>query len=151
MNKHEENYDAKRRWQETRIKQFSYVNYLVLTLALAILGFAVSLVAEIESFRDTQCILILRFHRLSLISFSASIVLGILCSYARLIDFRKTSKIAKLRYNSGGRTTSKIQELRSATKKLGKYSWCFLGWQIHAFIVGFVFLMIAILLWRSNS
>ncbi len=148
MNEQDRLYDAKTRWQETRIKQFSYVNYLVLTLALATLGFAVSLVAENDSFRTKQCAWFFGFHLFSLFSFLASIFSGIYCACLRLRDFRNTSKITRLKYSSGGRITLQVRELRSKTKGLGERSWCVLRWQICTFNAGLVSLILAILLWR---
>ena len=151
MNEQDRLYDAKVRWQETRVNQFSYVNYLILTLSLATLGFAVSLVTENYLFRTAMSTLFFWLHLFSVFCVLVSIGSGIFCAYTRLKDFRKTAKITRLKYERGNLTaTPKIKKLRCKTKKLGKRSWCFLQCQIWLFGIGLVALISAITVWRFD-
>ena len=137
-------HDARVRWQETSMKQFTYVNYLVLTLSLAALGFTISLLFEDNV---SKVIPFVYNHRASLLIFALSIVVGIICSIARLYDFRWTAKIARLKNKNGSRDD--IEALRCRTKLLGERSWRFLWLQISLFLFGLFFLMLAIVsLWR---
>ena len=152
MNDDEKLYDRKVRWQETRIKQFSHANYIILTLSLAIFGFAVSLITKDDFLVKTQSMWFFGTHLLSLICFAVSIYLGVCCAYNRLKDFRKTAKIALLKYRQRNSTeTPEIKELRCETNKLGEYSWCFLKWQIRTFAVGFLFLILALVPWLLSN
>ena len=144
MNKDEKRYDKRVRWQETRIRQMSYVNYLILTLSLAVLGFAISPLFEKGVSPSILC-------KLALISLAASMILGIFCAVCRLEDFRKTARITKLKCHNDRKVqnNSEIKDLRVCTKSLGKWSWVFLRFQIFLFFFGFVLLMLAIVsLWR---
>ncbi len=131
--------DAFVRWQETSMKQMSYVNYLILTLSLAIIGFAVSLMFEDEF--DVEDIS-LHLYKSALILLSVSIVVGIICAIFRLKDFRTTEKITRQKQKGAGHND--LKELRACAECLGKGSWFFLWWQVRFFLSGFILLMFAI-------
>ena len=158
MNEQDRLYDAKVRWQETRVNQFSYVNYLILTLSLATLGFAVSLVTENYLFRTAVSTLCFWLHLFSvfcvlvpIFCFFISILLGVCCAYTRLKDFRKTAKIADLKYKRGNLTaTPEIKTLQRETNEHGECSWKLLQCQIRFFVIGIVVLMIVIVIHRFN-
>ncbi len=142
MNRQEKLYDKRVRWQETRIKQFSYVNYLVLTLALAASGFVLTMMPN----NSNYVVSFLCTYQLPFICFVLSILLGIWCANNRLRDFRATARITKLKYKGKDEDENgnKIDDLRALTKKLGQRSWIILWWQIGLFVAG-ILLPIAII------
>ena len=152
MNDDEKLYDRKVRWQETRIKQFSHANYLILTFSLAILGFAVSLATTNNFSTITLGMWFVVPYAISLICFVISICLGVYCTYTRLKDFQKTAKITRLQYSQGNFTeTPEIKKLRCETHKLGECSWCLLRCQICTFASGFIFLIFALVPWWLST
>ena len=132
------------RWQETSMNQFSYVNYLILTLSLAILSFAVSLMFEDKFDKVVSYICLYNF---SLKLLLISIIVGIICAFIRLEDFRKTARIARRKQKGAG--YNDLKELRACAKCLGKWSRCTLWIQSGLFGIGFTLLMLAMgLSWR---
>ena len=136
--------DAHARWQNTRIQQFSYVNYLILTFTLAVLGFA----ADFWTSNDTagaDCWIFWVSMLCSLFLLLLSIFLGIGCAMCRLCDYRKTTEIARLNSKVGGKCRSELaKKIRRRARILGKRSWHFLAWQVGTFVVGLIFLAVVI-------
>ena len=126
-----------RQWEETRINQFSYVNYLILTFALATLGFAV----DLDEDTSMYAIDIWRWRGVSFLL--ASVLLGIACAMSRLYDYKKTAQRALLDHDKGREySTDESLRLHYVAKKLGKISWWFLKYQVGAFVVGLIFLVV---------
>ena len=124
-----------RQWEETRINQFSYVNYLILTFALATLGFA----ADLGEDTGMHAVGVWGWHAVSFLL--ASVLFGIACAISRLYDYRMTAKRALVDYGKGREySTDASLCLHYAAKQLGKISWWFLKWQVGAFVVGLIFL-----------
>jgi hypothetical protein len=75
------------RWENYRIKHFSFCINLFLTFAVAALGFTLSLIKDsgFSSLPGTGKALYL-----SVISFAGSIILGTVATLSRLLDFRCT-------------------------------------------------------------
>ncbi|SRR6266480_7405095 len=105
------------RWQSIRIAQFSYSVNLILGLAVAALGFQVTLLMN-DHFHPVgwqKCA-----FGLSILTLLSSIGLGIWCTINRLRDFRATSKAARLREDKAPH--HEIQRHRDLYDKLGDRS-----------------------------
>jgi len=78
----------------------------------------------------------------SLVAFILPVGIGIWCVINRLIDFRKTRKIARDREDWESDNIGKIEidrrleARRAETKKLGKRTWLLFWWQIGTFVFG---------------
>lgn len=155
MQSKQELYDAKKRWEETRVKQFSFTNNLFLTLAVGALGFAVSLPIDSEiNFACEYPHCASGSYWLSVLLFLVSILLGIACTITRLRDFRESARRDFLRYNCG---QSPVKDKRGishyvcSTKELGKCSWCLLRWQIFIFALGVMLFTAAMVTWKFHT
>ena len=80
------------RWQGTTIAQLGYAVNLILSLATASLGFCFVLVKD-EDYA-TGCWGKVLFA-LSLLLLIVSVISGVACVINRLVDFRKTARIAR--------------------------------------------------------
>ena len=138
-NEKQKHHDAFVRWQMASMNQFSYINYIVLTLSLAVLGFGTSLRFE-ESFKEIVYCLCL--FKISLGLMATSMIVGIICAILRSEDFRKTAKIARLKCTDGNE--NKIEKLSDCTKCLGKWSRGIFWVQSGLFLLGSVLLMLTI-------
>src|SRR3989344_1899197 len=95
------------RWQGITISQLSYAVNLILGLAVAALGFVITLLLNKEFIPVSwmKCT-----FSVALLSLLASIGLGIWCVVNRLRDFRATKEVARKREK--GATDSELQPLR---------------------------------------
>lgn len=135
------------RWQSTAITQMGYAVNLILTLATASLGFTLQSVKD-HSFTsgcwDKCCVVLAGLCLL------VSVGLGIWCVINRLIDFRKTKDIARVRETLGSadpdRTDiqKRLDERREETKRLGRRTWVIFWWQVGTFGAGVLLLVIAV-------
>lgn len=126
------NKDSSIRWQEIRIKQLGYVNYLLILVASGILTFQNNIWLN-RSFTNIQKI---SFNE-SNFFFFVSIVIGIILAVNRLFSFRNTAKIARLR--GKGKTIS-INQLRKKTDRIDCWTWILLYFQLFTFLTGVIFL-----------
>lgn len=133
------------RWQSNRITQFGHVTNLILTLATASLGFALTLLKDPRIGR-LSCLWLL-----AVVTLLGSIAVGIWCSINRLDDFRETAKIAgeRERMEEGNFTRNEIdarlEHLREANRRQGERTWTLFYWQIGTFGAGIMFLVVAFL------
>lgn len=128
------------RWQSTTIAQLTYSVNLILGLAVAALGFQVTLLLN-EKFVPMgwqKCV-----FGISMLALLLSIALGIWCVINRLRDFRATTKAASLR--EYGRTEDEIRPYRDLYTKLGETTWALFCWQIGTFGVGILFAVLQLL------
>jgi hypothetical protein len=127
------------RWQGIAITQLSYSINLILTFAVAAIGFSVSLLLN-ENFKPTsyQAYAIL----ISLLLLLISGALGIWCTINRLRDFRATAKITNLKRKEGNEV--ELSVLRALTMKLGKKTWGIFWWQIGTFSAGVFVLVLSV-------
>jgi hypothetical protein len=131
------------RWQAVTITQMGNAVSLILTLATASLGFALTLARdrEIQNHGWGRC-----FVLLGGLSLVMSIGVGIWCVLNRLEDFRTTAQIAHRRetMERQGTEPSVIdQELncvRCQNKQRGELSKSLLNWQVRLFGAGIGFL-----------
>jgi len=127
------------RWQGRTIEQFGYALNLILGLSVAVLGFESSLLLD-ETFKWSgwqNCIFIL-----SMLSVLLSVALGLACVVNRLSDFRATTKTAYKRED--GASELELQPLRAFNRTLGERTWLLFWWQIVAFGVGVLLLVLAV-------
>jgi hypothetical protein len=132
------------RWQSLTIAQLTYSVNLILGLAVAALGFQVTLLLS-EKFYPAgwqKCA-----FGVSMLTLLFSIGLGIWCVINRLRDFRATTRAARLREK--GKPDDEIRPYRDLYEKLGDRTWSLFWWQIGTFGVGIVFTVLAV--WASLS
>ena len=127
------------RWQDITIRQMGYTINLILGLAAATLGFAITLLKEDIFFLSCwgKC-----FFDIACLSFLFSIGFGIWLVLNRLKDFRVTMRIARRR--EGGDTEENLQPLRDITKRVGKRTWILLYCQVGSFGLGIILLILSI-------
>lgn len=140
--KEQRRHEKRVRWQEIRITQFGYVNYLLLTLASGALVFGAPLT------KSDDCDVALcssAFYEWALFFLVISVITGIACAFIRLYDFRCTAKITKLIVDRDGNDAGKdIACLRCGTVCLGKVSWRLVWLQILSLITAIFLFAIAL-------
>jgi hypothetical protein len=134
------NRESSVRWQGRTIEQFGYTLNLILGLAVAGIGYELTLLLSKEKTSACwqSCLLFI-----SLIFLLISVGAALWCIISRLRDFRLTAEIARRRED--GEADAQLQFDRSKSKRLGEVTWTLLWWQITAFALGLIFLMTTIL------
>ena len=130
------------RWQQITIGQLGYALNLVLGLCTASLGFAISLLTG-KDFAFTSswgegCYLI------AVLTFLVSIGLGIWCTINRLLDFRTTSRIARLKQKNG--SEEELVSLRTKATFHGSITWKLFWWHLATFAFAVISFVASILL-----
>src|SRR3990172_428621 len=127
------------RWQEITITQFGYAVNLILGLSVAALGFLVTLLLnkEFSLVSWQKCV-----YSVALLSLATSLGLGIWCVINRLRDFRTTKEIARERTKE--ETDSQLSSLRDLSGRLGKRTWRLFWWQIGAFGMGALLIVVGV-------
>lgn len=122
------------RWQAITVTQLTYTVNLLIGLAVAAVGFQVTLLLSRKLHLVTSQKV---FLVLSLLAWLASIGLGIWCVINRLRDFRATTKAAGLREDGdmAGR-----QPYVTLYKRLGERTWSIFWFQIGTFSGGVLLL-----------
>jgi hypothetical protein len=120
------------RWQAVVIAQLTYAVNLVLSFAVATLGFQATLLLN-DKF-TLACAWQKYAFGLSLFLVSTSIAFGIWVVVNRLCDFRATRDAARLREEGAG--DSSIEPYRQEYRKLGANTWRLFWWQLGTFGVG---------------
>ena len=125
------------RWQAITIAQLGFTSNLIITLATATLGFALSLVkdADITASCWATCLL-----ALSIVGLLISLALGIWCALNRLADFRMTAQIARRREKLPTMSSEQDNADREV-KKLGNRTWTLFYWQVGTFGAGILALI----------
>lgn len=130
------------RWQATTIAQLTYSINLILGFAVATLGFQIALLLN-EQFNPIswqKCA-----FSLSLILLLASLAFGIWSVINRLLDFRATARVARMR--ESGIHDDKIRPHRLLYKKFGARTWCLFWCQAGTFSAGILFTVLSV--WSS--
>lgn len=83
------------RWQDKTREQLSFFNNLLLTISIGFLSFAYDRLFQ-DSFCNSKFIILILF--ISIISIILSIIVGLICVFSRLYDFRITAQINQVRY-----------------------------------------------------
>ena len=127
------------RWQGITISQLGYAVNLILGLAVAALGFVITLLLNKEFIPVSwmKCT-----FSVALLSLLASIGIGIWCVVNRLRDFRATKEVARKREK--GATDSELQPLRVLSGMLGSKTWWLFWWQIGMFGAGIALTVVGI-------
>jgi hypothetical protein len=143
----EEHQESFVRWQAITIVQLGYVIGLLLTIAIAMLGFAFAQIKD-ATWSPTPCEKFVFSGGLVLLTFSIAFALA--CAINRLCDFRETTKIARDRekWLRKGYKEPEIDGLlnlrREHTENLGKCTWILFWCQAATFSLGALFLIIAL-------
>jgi hypothetical protein len=135
-----ENNKSYLKWQDIRISQLGFANNLIIVLAVALLGFIIDFI-QTENLTLICIQKFLFWIGCSLIIIS--IGLGIFVVINRLADFKLTAGIARKRETN---ERDGIESDRIESKRLGGKTWNGFIWQIVAFIVSFLLLLIMVLI-----
>ncbi|MEX0792426.1 MAG: hypothetical protein WD045_04785 [Pirellulaceae bacterium] len=131
------------RWQGRTIEQFGYAINLILSLSIAAIGFELSLVLDQEfhnrGWQDWQYF----SFGISLIVLLLSTGSGLLGVVNRLQDFRATTKFVRLR-EENGKTDDERKRLRDSNQRRGEFTWCLFWFQILAFGLGVLLLVVTV-------
>jgi hypothetical protein len=127
------------RWQAINVAQLTYAINLVLTFAVATLGFQVTLlVGEKFSLASSQkCV-----FGLSLLTLAFSVLFGLFVVVNRLRAFRATMRAARARENI---KVDALQAERELYKRLDHRTWWLFWWQIGTFAAGIALTIAAVL------
>jgi hypothetical protein len=127
------------RWQGRTIEQFGYALNLVLGLAIAGMGYEITLILnkEIERASWQNCLL-----SISLLVLLLSVGAALWCIVTRLRNFRITAEIARKRED--GETDIKLQPLRTKSDDFGVFTWMLFWWQIWSFAIGVILLIVVV-------
>jgi hypothetical protein len=127
------------RWQSFRITQFGVATQLLLTFSTAGLGFVLTRSDPNSSAINCKSKL---YVMAAALLFVLSTGLGIACTITRLLDFRKTALIARIRDKMIEKNkpvayqTRKLRKRRLAVRKLGRCSWRLFFSQAVTFVLG---------------
>lgn len=128
------------RWQAVTIAQLTYAANLLLTFAVATLGFQVALLAG-EKFSLPaswqKCL-----FSVSLLLLGTSILFGLWVVVNRLRSFRATMRAARSREHGWVESLAKY---RALYKSLDARTWFLFWWQVGTFAAGIVLTMAALL------
>jgi hypothetical protein len=134
------------RWQHLAVQQLGGVNNLLIGLATGAIAFecryALDPVQKLISYE----ILLLSA---SLFFLTCSVGLGLCTAWNRLVDCRKTARIARLRGKYP--QSRRLDKLRKEVKRLGKRTWHLLRCESICFATGLLLLLIAFFVRFSNS
>lgn|GEM_PF-836696 len=134
------------RWQGIALNQVTFAINFLLALAIATLGFSVSLLKD-EKFTPTGKVKCL--FTFALLFQLVSVFSGIVAVISRTLDFRNTAQIARRVENPEGRGDVKSARLR--VKKFGTATWGSFWAQIGSFVLGILSLIISIVIIYSNK
>lgn len=130
--------DSFQRWQKIRIDHFSYAQNLILTFAVAALGYWFVLLKD--SVLPTPEAKRLMLY--ALVGLALSATSGLLCVLNRLLDFRGTTKRAG---NKPDMPTTEYLRI------LGRLTWALFYFQLATFFVGIALMASALLVaYRSK-
>lgn len=123
------------RWQEVLREHVTFLNNLLLTISVGIVGFCISLLGQ-ENFNPL-------YHTKFLFTLGLgitfiSIILGLVTALSRLQDFKTT--VEKIRGEIKDLATSDLNEMKEVMKFYGKTTWCLFYGQLGTLFVG-VFLL----------
>jgi hypothetical protein len=135
----QDNSDSFVRWQVIALEQLTYSINLILSFAVATLGFQASLLSN-EKFIPVS------FEKcafaLSILAIVLSVISGVYCVINRLKDFRVTKEVA--RKNEMGKPNIAIQPHRDSAENLGRITWIIFRCQVYTFVLGIILLLIGI-------
>lgn len=128
------------RWQAATQAQLGNVNNLLIGLAAGVTAFELQII-----FRESLCLNVVERWILleSFVSLFLSLALGCWTAWNRLLSFRTTTRIARLK-QKGSATDhcTEIERLREKADRLDDRTWSLLRWQTVLFGLGMLFLVI---------
>lgn len=122
------------KWRLLSIDELGKVVNLLIGLSVATLGYQINfLVDESYSYRGQKFLFIL-----ALVLIFGAIVLGLITSFNRLLDFRWTSLLLKMKMNE--ESDDEIKNFKSRIDKAGERTWYLFSFQIATFGLGILIL-----------
>lgn len=122
------------RWQRTTIEQLGYAVNTLLVMAVATIGFCLDQLLGNKICYCCSYYMIL----VGLVVLVICVFDLLLLTLNRLIDFRNTAKIARLRSED---SNDELEDLRNYTKALGDNTWRLLYVGIGLFALGYIFII----------
>jgi hypothetical protein len=119
------------RWQAITIQQLGAANNLLTGLATGAIALECRYIPDLVNFGFYEKLIL----GMSLIFLTCSVGFGLGVTCNRLLDFRWTAQIAKLR-RPRRNGFSIVAKLRKKVKKRGKRTWCYFRWQSVFFGLG---------------
>lgn len=124
------------RWQSQTMAQLGYAVGLILAFGTASLGFALTLLKD-QDVASSHWFKLLMLAIVALLLISIGLGLG--CVVNRLLDFRKTTRIVRLREQLGNsrRTVrnldGRLRKYRVQSIRYGRRTWSLFRWQTITF------------------
>jgi len=125
------------RWQEVLREHVTFLNNLLLTISVGVVGFCISLLNQ-DNF-NPFCYTKFLFTFGLVLTF-ISILLGFGTAWNRLLDFRKT--VEKIKNELNG-SYNYLDETKELMELYGKRTWYLFYLQIGTLFVGVLFLILA--------
>jgi hypothetical protein len=134
------------RWQSVTIGQLGYAVNLILGLAVATLGFQITLLLndEFAPVAWQKCA-----FSLALLLLGTSVFFGIVVVINRLHDFRATMNAAREREKGSPATV--VEEYRTLYGGLGPRTWLLFWWQVATFGIGAAVTLLSVLASASHK
>jgi len=126
------------RWHAVLRDQLTFLNSLLLTISVGIIGYVFSLLNS-QDFNLICCQKV--FFTFGIILIFISFLMGLLTAISRLLDFRTTVK--KIREETKSSDQGDLKELKELMDLYGKTTWIFFYSQIITFGIGTINLIIA--------
>jgi hypothetical protein len=127
------------RWQALTIQQLGAVNNLLIGLATGIIALECRYIPDLVDFGFCEMLIL----GTSLLCLTCSVGFGLGAACNRLLDFRWTAQIAKLR-RPNRNDSPIVAKLRKEVKSLGKRTWCYFRWQSVSFALGGLLALLSI-------
>ena len=134
------------RWQTVLREHMTYMNSLLLTISIGVVGFLLTLLKE-RYFNPVSCGKL--FFTIGLISSFFSILIGIVTGYSRLKDFRAT--VQKIRAERMENKLEVIDDLARLSDLYGRTTWNLFYSQIITIGLGLISLLIAFIIIYSEK
>ena len=134
------------RWQGVLRDHITFLNSLLLTISIGIIGFVVTLIKD----KEFRPICMQKFFlTIGLIFLCLSIVMGLVTILSRLCDFR--TKLKKINREIQNTTNIDFDILKQQMEFYGNVTWASLYAQIIIFFIGILSLIFAISLIYSEK
>jgi len=126
------------RWQEQAVAQLSFAINLFIGLAMASLGLAFGWMTSKPITGSARCLLLVGVSLMLV-----SLLCGCGATITRLLDFRKTARIARRRER--GVTSADLDDLRLSVRELGNATWRLFWLEIGSFVGGTLALVASVI------
>jgi hypothetical protein len=122
------------KWRLISIDELGKVVNLLLGISFATLGYQINFLVDEEYIYKGQEWLFTS----SVVLILASIALGLITTFNRLLDFRWTSLLLKMRMDEESKEN--VKSFKERIDKVGERSWILFSWQITTFSFGILVL-----------